>query len=383
MRITSRWTRAAAVTAVLALALAACGGGDDEPAAPPPAEEAEDDAEDDDAADDDAADDDADDDASDDDGQAADVSECESGIQGRIAHHLADTVVGHQGFVAMAEEVADRTDGRISLEVFPAGQLGGIAEWADLLRDGAIEIAWVATSILGAFAPDISATDLPFLFETDQQFHDVMDSDIGDDINALILERAGVEILGWSSVGALYPFFGGVDPVTTPDDLQGVRIRTAEAPVAIRTWELLGAEPLPMALGDVYTALQTGAVDAYNLPYWATRATSLYEVSDRMSELPVQFSNLGIGVDPAWLAGLCDADAEVIRSAAANAATFNREGWPQSDLEDREYLIGQGIEMVPVPDIGPFRELVQPQWDDFEAESETDIFARIRAQLGL
>jgi TRAP-type C4-dicarboxylate transport system substrate-binding protein len=311
------------------------------------------------------------------------TEDCESGIEARLAHHLSDAVVGHKSFEAMAEEIEAATEGRITLEVFPAGQLGGIAEWGDLLRDGVIEFAWVDASTLGAFAPDIAAPNLPFIFDSADQFHDIMDSDIGDDINALILERAGVELLGWSSVGALYPFFNGVEPAVTPADLQGVRIRTTEAPIAIETFQLLGMDTVPMPLGETYTALQTGSVNAYHLPYWATRATSLYEVSESMSEIPITFANLGIGVDPAWLAGLCEVDAQAVRTAAKNAETFNREGWPAADLEDREYLMSQGIEMVSVDDLDPFRELVRSQWDDFEEQAETDIFARMKERLGL
>jgi TRAP-type transport system periplasmic protein len=331
-RTTMRRTRAVRVTSVLtglALIAVACGGATEEAPEDPTPEAAADPDEQEPTVDEDAEADDV----------AADTESCEDGIEGRIAHHLGDTVVGHEAFEILAEEVAEATDGRITFEVFPGGQLGGIAEWVDMLRDGVIEMAWLDASHLGAFAFDVGAPNLPFLFETDDDFHRIMDGDIGADMNALILEEARVEVLGWSSVGALYPFFSGLDPVTTPEDLRGLRMRIAEAPVSIRAWELLGTEPVGMPLGEAYTALQTGAVDGYHLPYWATRATSMYEVSDSMSEIPVTFANLAIAVDPQWLGGLCEHDAEVIRVAAKNAETFNREGWPEADVEDREFLI--------------------------------------------
>ena len=368
-RATTTPTRAIAIALLLVMLMTACSSSDaDGDAADTGADET---AEATDAAD-----------ASGPDDAAAGTEECETGIETRFAHHLGDTVIGHEAFVAMGEEIEAETDGRITMEVFPAGQLGGIAEWAGLLRDGVIEFAWTDASTLGAVVPDVAAPNLPFLFENEEEFHQIMDGPIGEDINALIREEAGIEILGWSSVGALIPFFGGVEAATTPEDLQGLAIRVPEAPVSVEAWRLLGAEPVAMPLGDAYTALQTGAINAYWLPYWATRATSMYEVSDAMSELPVAYANLAIAVDPNFLEGLCEADQAAIRTAASNAEAANREGWPAADVSDREYLIEQGIEVAEVEDVDAFRQLVLPQWEEFEANATTDLFTRMRAELG-
>lgn len=368
-RATTTPTRAIAIALLLVMLMTACSSSDaDGDAADTGADET---AEATDAAD-----------ASGPDDAAAGTEECETGIETRFAHHLGDTVIGHEAFVAMGEEIEAETDGRITMEVFPAGQLGGIAEWAGLLRDGVIEFAWTDASTLGAVVPDVAAPNLPFLFENEEEFHQIMDGPIGEDINALIREEAGIEILGWSSVGALIPFFGGVEAATTPEDLQGLAIRVPEAPVSVEAWRLLGAEPVAMPLGDAYTALQTGAINAYWLPYWATRATSMYEVSDAMSELPVAYANLAIAVDPNFLSGLCEADQAAIRTAASNAEAANREGWPAADVSDREYLIEQGIEVAEVEDVDAFRQLVLPQWEEFEANATTDLFTRMRAELG-
>ena len=307
--------------------------------------------------------------------------DCEAGIDFRIANHLGPNVVGNLAFEEMILEVAEKTDGRLSGENFPGGQLGGIAEMTDLLTSGTIEFAWVDTSHFGAFIPSIGFANLPFLFNNEEEFHQIMDGPIGADMNAQLREELNVEILGWSSVGPLYPFLAG-KTVRTVEDLAGVKIRVAAAPVTTETWRLLGTETFAMPLGEAYTALQTGAVEAYHLPYWATVATKLYEVSDSMSEIPVNFANLAIATSVDWLGGLCEYDQLVIREAVDNAIAYNRAGWPAGDATDRQYLIDQGIEMVAVPDLEPFRALVLPQWEQFERDSVEDYFTRARAELG-
>lgn len=309
------------------------------------------------------------------------ADDCEAGIEFRIAHHLGDSVVGHLAFEQMVLDIEAGTDGRITGAVYPAGQLGGIAEWTDLLNAGVIEFAWVDTSHFGNFIPGVGFANLPFLFNNEDEFHQIMDGPIGQDIDAQLRDELGVEMLGWSSVGALYPFFAG-KTVETVDDLAGTKIRVAAATVTTETWRLLGTETFSMPLGEAYTALQTGSVEAYHLPYWATRATKLYEVSDSMSEIPVNFANLGIATSVDWLGGLCEFDQQVIREAATTATQANRDGWPAADVTDREYLIEQGIEMIPVSDLEPFRALVLPQWEQFEADSAEDYFTRARAELG-
>ncbi len=309
------------------------------------------------------------------------ADECEAGIDYRIAHHLGASVIGNLAFEEMIVEIEEKTDGRLSGAVFPAGQLGGIAEMTDLLTSGVIEFAWVDTSHFGSFIPSIGFPNLPFLFDNEAEFHEIMDGPIGADMNAQLRDELGVEVLGWSSVGPLYPFFAG-KTVRTVDDLRGTKIRVAEAPITTETWRLLRTETFAMPLGDAYTGLQTGSVEAYHLPYWATRATKLYEVSDTMSEIPVNFANLAIASSVEWLAGLCEFDRLIVLEAVDNAITYNREGWPVGDLTDREYLIDAGIEMIDVPDLEPFRALVLPQWDQFEQDSVEDYFTRARAQLG-
>ena len=369
-RSNGRGVRWSAIGVVLVLLLSACADGDEgEQASTPEPLEAATDVDEEDG------------------GEAAEdlnaAEECEAGITARASHHLGEGNSGHQALVAMSEEIAELTDGRVDLQVFPGAQLGGVAEMTENLRDGVIEFAWLDSSAISTFVPEAAALNLPFLFETTDQFHDLIDGEVGEQMDALIREEAGIEILYWSTVGFLYTFFAGDDLVDSPEGFEGKAIRVAESPVFINTMRSLGAQAIDMPLGDVYTALQTGALDGYVLPYWATRDTSMYEVSDSMAEIGISHGGKVIAVSPAFLESLCDTDANAVRQAATSGEQIEREGWPAEDELAREYLIEQGIEMVSVDDFDAFRELVQPFWEDFEASDGGAIWELMKAELGL
>jgi len=308
---------------------------------------------------------------------------CEDGITARASHHLGEGNSGHQALLAMSEEIEQLTEGRIDLQVFPGAQLGGVAEMTENLRDGVIEFAWLDSSAISTFVPEAAALNLPFLFETTDQFHELIDGEVGREMDALIREEAGIEILYWSTVGFLYTFFAGDELVDSPEGFEGKAVRVAESPVFINTMRSLGAQAIDMPLGDVYTALQTGALDGYVLPYWATRDTSMYEVSDSVTEIGVSHGGKVIAVAPSFLDSLCEADAGAIRQAAELGEDIERTGWPEEDEMAREYLIENGIEVVPVDDFEVFRELVQPYWETFEEQDGGEIWERMKVELGV
>lgn len=373
LRPAHRWAVPRVVAALLALALVAVAcGGDEAPDTEPPAEAA-------------PADDPADEEEEPSEAPATDTEECEDGITARASHHLGEENSGHEAFLAMAEEIEDGTEGRITVEVFPAAQLGGLGEMVESLRSGTIELAWLDSGSISGFVPEVGALSLPFVFETDDQFHDLIDGDVGQDMNALILEEAGVEVLFWSSVSFLYPFFAGDIEVRSPDDFEGLTMRTAATQAFLDTMRAFGAEAVDLPLGDVYTALQTGQVDGSILPYWAYRATSLYEVSDTLTSVGVVLANIAVGVDPQWLDGLCASDAEVVRAAAATGERINREGWPEEEIESREYLVEQGITMVDLTDeeTQRFFDAATPVLESWEADVGGELWERMKDELGL
>lgn len=156
------------------------------------------------------------------------AAECQP-VSAKASHHISSASAVHRGLEVLAEEVSSNTDGRVTIEIASDAQLGGLAEMPENLRSGAVDIALVDAGSMSVFDPELGVTDLPFLWETMDEFNDVMDSPVGEQMNSKV-QAIGIEPLYWSAVGLRDMFF--VDtPVTSPEQLSGLKMRVPEAPV--------------------------------------------------------------------------------------------------------------------------------------------------------
>lgn len=313
----------------------------------------------------------------------SDSAACDSGILARASHHLGDSNAGHRALVAMSEEVLEETQGRVKIEVFPGAQLGGVAEMTSFLQSGVVEFAWLDSSAVSVFLPEAAALNLPFLFSSTDEFHALIDGEIGAALNDEIRSKVGIEVLYWSTVGFLYAFFAGSEAIVSPDGFSGKSVRVAQSPIFINALRSLGAQPVDLPLGDVYSAMQTGAIDGFVLPFWAARSTSLYEVADFAVDVGISHGSKFVAVSPSFIDGLCESDAAAIRAAASNAQTLERESWPSEDRDAKAFMEANGIEVFTVEDFESFQNLVQPFWAEFEATDGGDIWAAIKRDRGL
>ncbi len=156
-----------------------------------------------------------------------------------------------------AEELSTRAP-ELTVEIFPAGQLGDERTLIEGLQTGSVDITTVTSALTANFVPEFRAMSLPFLFRDVDHLFAVMDSDVGDTL-AAEMEQQGLIKLGYGYGGArdLYT----QKPVQNLDDLRDMKIRTMENPAIIATWEQLGAVPTPISWNDVFVSLQQRLVD--------------------------------------------------------------------------------------------------------------------------
>ena len=168
------------------------------------------------------------------------------------------------GLVKMGELINEKTNGAVKLDVFGNSQLGGERDLIEGLQLGSVQVTCVSTAPLSGFTDMFLVFDLPFIFETTEQARAVMDSEVGEQILHSVDEQ-GLVGLAWFENG-FRNVTNNVKPVTVPDDLKGIKIRTMENPIHMAAFKVMGADPTPMAMGDVFTALQQGTIDAEENP---------------------------------------------------------------------------------------------------------------------
>ena len=165
----------------------------------------------------------------------------------------------HKGALAIAEEVNKATGGRITIQVFAGGQLGNERDMYEGAQMGTIDMFTASNAVLTSFIPEMAVLDQPFLFETADEAHRVIDGTVGTLI-AEKTEEQKIHTVGWMDVGFRNIF--STRPVTSLEDMKNLKIRTMENDLHIAAFNAMGAIATPMASGDVFTGLQQGTIDA-------------------------------------------------------------------------------------------------------------------------
>ena len=168
------------------------------------------------------------------------------------------------GLVKMSELLSEKTNGAVTLDVFGNSQLGSERDLIEGLQLGSLQVTCVSTAPLAGFTDAFLVFDLPFIFETSEQARAVMDSEVGTQILNSV-EDQGLKGLAWFENG-FRNVTNNVKPITVPDDLKGIKIRTMENQMHMAAFQIMGSDPTPMAMGDVFTALQQGTIDAQENP---------------------------------------------------------------------------------------------------------------------
>ena len=158
----------------------------------------------------------------------------------------------------MAEEIAKATNGQVKVEVFSGGVLGNERDMYEGAQMGTIDMCSVVNVVLSNFIPEMKILDQPFLFDSVEQAHKVIDGKYGELVNQKALTQ-GVHVVGWFESGFRNVFSNR--PLTKIEDFRNFKIRTMENKMQIDTFNALGAVATPMAASEQFTALQQGTID--------------------------------------------------------------------------------------------------------------------------
>lgn len=205
---------------------------------------------------------------------------------GYISSDAHPTMVSMRKY--FAKPVEKLSGGKIKVEMYPNAQLGGDRELCEGVQMGTIQLAIPSTSVLAGFEKRIQALDLPYMFTTREAAFEAVDGELGQKLNEYLMKK-GFWVLGYQENGFRH-VTNSRNPVTKPEDLKGMKIRTMENPMHLAYFKALGANPTPMSWGELYTALQQGTVDAQENPYAMIVDGKFYEVQKYVSETGHVFS---------------------------------------------------------------------------------------------
>ncbi|MCE8018761.1 DctP family TRAP transporter solute-binding subunit [Halomonas sp. MCCC 1A11036] len=246
--------------------------------------------------------------------------------------------VGVQAFKEMVEE---RSDGTLSVQIYPAGQLGDARTIVEGIQLGTIEMADVENGPMGRFVPEAMLWDLPFIFRNIEHAHKVLDGEIGQAVQAKY-PSVGIRHLAYNDGGFRY-FTNNERPINTMADLEGLKIRVMESEVMIDTLNAFGASAVPMSFGELYTALQQGVVDGQENPMNHIYSQRFYEVQDYLSLSGHFYYPRQYIAGESWWQSLSEEHQEILSQAAIEASHIQRSALADYEVEMRRVLEENGM----------------------------------------
>jgi len=282
----------------------------------------------------------------------------------RISHVLQENHPSHLSMVEVLKpEIEENSGGRIKVEIYPNAQLGSDRQAIESVSLGSLEMTMPGGAVLAGFYEEYMIFDLPFLYMNREEAYEAWDGELGEKLNEGLASQ-NMMILGYGENG-LRHVTNNVRPIYTPEDLAGLKIRVMENPIHLQTFESLGANPTPIAFGELFTALQQKTVDAQENPLAIINSSKFFEVQDYLSLTGHVFGNAPYLINMDFYNGLDAELQEVVRTAVKNTETRQREMLAEQEAEDMQALIDAGMQVNELTDEQKqvFIDMVQPSYD--------------------
>jgi len=292
----------------------------------------------------------------------------------KLAHVLDTTHPVHKGMVYMAEKVAEKSKGRMRMDIYPSGQLGAERDLIELLQIGSLAMTKVSTAPLEAFVPEMKIFGIPYVFRDDEHRWNVLSGEIG---KRLLLAGDEYFLRGMCYYDAGSRSFYTKDrPINSPADLQGIKIRVMKSITSVKMVQALGGSATPIPWGELYTSLQQGVVDgAENNPpsFYLSRhyeVCKYYSLDEHTSVPDILLMSTVV-----WNA-LSPEEQNWLQEAVDESVEYQKRIWKEASDEALREVQRGGVEIL-YPDKAPFREAVREMHASYKGSPIFDLIQEI------
>ncbi len=294
----------------------------------------------------------------------------------KLGHGLDPAHPVHLAMEFLAERVAEKSKGRMRIDIYPSEQLGSERECLELLQIGSLAMTKVSCSVIEGFVPEMSVLSLPYLFRDEAHRFRVLEGEIGQEL-LLAGERYWLRGLCYYDAGTR-SFYTVDRPILSPEDLAGLKIRTQESPTSMRMVQALGGSATPIAWGELYSALQQGVVDgAENNPpsFHLSRhyeVCKFYSLDEHTGVPDVLVISTKIWED------LSPEFQKILQEAANESEMHERELWKQATKKALEEVQKAGVTIFH-PDKTAFIAGVESIYEKYKSQPRIySLIQRIR-----
>ena len=283
----------------------------------------------------------------------------------------------HQGALAFAKYVNEKTKGGIEVQVFPLGQLGGERSMTEQVQSGTLHMTAVTAGVLANFVPEIGIIELPFIYPNRETAYKVLDDKDIKNKFYKFCESKGFVFIGYTE-NEFRDITNSKRSVRKPEDLKGLKIRVIESPLFIDTFKTLGANPTPLPFPEIYNALQQKVIDAQDNPIYTSILMKYTEVNKFATLTNHILTECPVIINKNFWNSLTPEQQKIFKEASDIQIRVNRNNNAKNRVEAVGKAKAQGVDIIiltateraafktavkPVHD--KYRGVYGPEWYDF------------------
>ncbi len=286
-----------------------------------------------------------------------------------------------KGATKFAQIVTEKSGGKIKVKNYPATQLGSETQMISATQGGLQEIVGVSSAPLAGIVKEFAVFDLPFLFANEKEVDAVVDGPVGAQLFDKLSNKGLVGLCFWEN--GFRHVTNSKRPITKSDDFKGLKIRVMQNPVYVDEFNALGANAVPMAWPEVYSALETKAIDAQENPYAIVSTNKIDEVQKYLSVTKHGYSPYPVMVSSKLWDQLNPAERTVFKEACVEARDYERKLSRDEDVKTIAELKARGMAINELsPDaLAQMRQQLKPITDKYSKEIGEGLINEVNVEI--
>ncbi len=299
----------------------------------------------------------------------------------KMGHAASKEHLAQKSFEKFKELVEKNSNGKIKVEIYPNGELGGEREMLEMVLLGDLTMVAPSSAPLEAISQGIVLWDLPFLFKDHETAYRVLDGEVGQEVLDSFTSKGIIGLTYWEN--GFRHLTNNKKPISSVEDMQGIKIRTLESPMQIKIWSSTGAKPTPIAFTKVYAALQDHTVDAQDTPLSLMYAQRFYEVQKYLTLTAHTYSPWPVVINKKFYDGLPADLQKVVKDAAIETRDYNRKISREDEVKALELLKEEGMEVTKLSDEqkAEFKEAMSGIYADVKEDVGEELFNKLMKEV--
>ncbi|MCM8738121.1 TRAP transporter substrate-binding protein [Azospirillum sp. A1-3] len=299
----------------------------------------------------------------------------------RFGYGLSESSNQGRAVKYFAEELSKRSGGKLKLKGFGDASLGSDIQMQNALIGGAQEMMVGSTATLVGIVKDFGVYDLPFLFNNEKEADAVLDGTFGEKLLKSLNDKGLVGLVYWEN--GFRNLTNSKRPITKVEDMGGIKLRVMQNPVYIDMFNRFGANAVPLAFSELFTALETGTVDGQENPVTTIQSSKFYEVQKYLTISRHVYSPWIMLASKRWYDGLSADEKKILNEAAVASRDFERKDSREASAQSVAYLKEKGMQIneLSPAELDRMREMVKPAFDKYAADGGADVLKDLQAAI--